>query len=141
MPRYKNETDGPIWFGGIGFQPGEERSVNIFLPYAMLGLTKVSDEPLVTSPVLLCQSVTIEAGVSQTIDIPWGSDRISISAYARAGESATLKLGDSTIGIPIDDSSGGYVSPQGGYRWVKVNKLTLESEAGATVQLLVEGVA
>jgi hypothetical protein len=51
-----------------------------------------------------------------------------------------LKLGDSTIGIPIDDSSGGYVSPQGGHRWVKVNKLTLESEAGATVQILVEGV-
>ncbi len=107
MPKYRNGTERPIVFGGVSYQPGETKSVNIFLPYAELGLTKVSDDPAVPSPVLVCKEVEIAAGVPETIDIPWGADRVSVSAVSLSGE-AILKLGDDDIGIPLDDFSGGY---------------------------------
>lgn len=140
MPKYRNGTERPIVFGGVSYKPGETKSVNIFLPYTELGLTKVSDDPAVPSPVLVCEEVEIVAGETETIEIPWGADRISVSAVSVAGQ-AILKLGDDDIGIPLDDYSGGYASPPGGHRWSRVARISLESEAGATVSVLVEGVA
>jgi len=141
MPRYRNDTERAILFGGVNFQPGEAKSVNMFLPFAELGLTKVSDQPAVPSPVLLFEEVVLEAGVPQGLDIPWGADTIVISATPKPGESATMKIGDGAAEIPLNDDCGGYVSPPGGHKWTKAAKVTLESEAGATVYVLAEGVA
>lgn len=141
MPTYKNDTANVIVFDGVKWNPGEEKAVTFFAPYAELGLTKTSDEPTVTSPVLYCDVVTLEAGVPQTIEVPWGAERIYISAYAGAGESATIAIGAADApAIPLDDTNGGYVTPEMGFEWKKASKITLASEAGATVHLLVEGV-
>jgi hypothetical protein len=140
MPTYKNETNGVIVFGGVKWNPGEERAVNIYVPYSTLGLTKTSDSPSVASPVLYCQAVTLEAGVPQTIEVPWGADYISISAHVESGQTATMTIGDTGPNIIINDAAGKYISPQGGFKWTKASKITLSSDAGATVYLLVEGV-
>lgn len=141
MPKYRNGTERPIIFGGVTFQPGEAKSVNVFLPYTELGLTKISDEPAVPSPIMLSEKVELDPGVPQTLNIPWGADRVSVSAFVEEEGEASLKLGDGAEGIPLNASSGGYISPPNGHKWSKTAKVILESEDGAIVHILVEGVA
>ena len=108
----------------------------------------VNEEPIDVSlpnpdeyeSVLLYQEVSLLDGVAQTISIPSGANKIQISAYVDTGETATIKLGESTIGIPLNDTSGGYVSPSNGILYSKVNQVVVESTGDATLYLLVEGV-
>ena len=137
MPTYKNENAFPVYWRNMLWNPGETKAVsNGKVPYdERLSLTKISDEPKVSSPVLVSEDVTLVAGVAQTKVIPY-SPRIVVSAVAISG-TASIFIGDSEDGITLDAHTGleGTV-----YEWSSVGSIGLVSTAGATVRLLVEGV-
>jgi len=108
MPKYRNATERPIIFGGVTFQPGEAKSVNVFLPYAELGLTKISDEPAVPSPILMSEKVELDPGVPQTLNIPWGGRE---SAGDGSMRYTLTELGDGITKIEMDFADEGVVGP------------------------------
>ena len=105
MPTYKNNTASQIYWRNILWEPGESRSLTIYVPATDLGLTETTATPAVASPVLLSEDVTLVAGVAQTKAIPY-SARVQISAMATTG-TATLTMG--TKEVPLD-ASADYVS-------------------------------
>lgn len=133
MPTYKNNTASQVYWRNTLWEPGEIRALAFYVPHADLGLTETAATPAVASPVLVSEDITLVAGVSQTIAIPY-SARVQISAMATTG-AATLSIGAKEIPL---DSSADYVSTV--LPWDKVASIGLISTAGATVRLLVEGV-
>ncbi len=137
MPTYKNENAFQVYWRNISWSPGETKVLSSMkVPYdGELALTKISDEPKVQSPVLVSEDVVIVAGVAQLKAIPYNA-RIIISASSISGE-ASIFIGDSEDAITLDS----HTALEGAvYDWSKVASLKLESTAGATVRLLVEGV-
>ena len=102
------QRSGPLFLGGVTFQPGEAKSVNVFLPYAELGLTKISDEPAVPSPILMSEKVELDPGVPQTLNIPWGGRE---SAGDGSMRYTLTELGDGITKIEMDFADEGVVGP------------------------------
>lgn len=147
MPTYKNENtynsksftkpDG----GVLVVQPGKTVELNFAVPYADLGLTEVdASSPAIHDKVLVSNSYTLEAVGSQDIAIPFTNRRFSISVVAGSGEIAVLKKAGSTKGIPINDTTGGYMSPEKGEIWAECSSINISSTDGATVTVIVEEV-
>lgn len=133
MPTYKNNNAYPIMWESASWKPEEEKITSEFLPSA-IGLTKTSDDPAPPSPILLSQNYTLEAETPQTVAVPY-SRRVKISAQTEGDGTATLAIGGKSI--PLTQFVG-WSSVE--LDWGTLGNLTLESAAGATVQLLVEAV-
>lgn len=134
MPTYKNNTTRSIYYGATSWLPGGERRVAHYIPSAS-GLTLVGDDPVPVSPILVSCMVTLAAATPQYIEVPF-STRVKISAQTVGdSETASITIGGASI----------ILSPMIGWEsvsipWEVLGVLTLESVAGATVQLLVEAV-
>jgi len=134
MPIYKNNTARTIHWKGLSWGPGGERRVAHYIPSAS-GLTLVGDDPVPVSPILVSRMVTLAAATPQYIEVPF-SNRVKISAQT-VGDSETASITIGGVSIIL--------SPMVGWEsvsipWEVLGVLTLESDAGATVQLLVEAV-
>lgn len=133
MPVYKNNNLYPVTWGNISWKPGEEKITAEFLP-SQIGLTKTDNVPTPPSPILVSQTITLEAETPQTVEVPY-SRRVKISAQTEGKGAATLTIGGKTI--PLTPLIG-WTSTE--IEWGTLGDLSLESVAGATVYLLIERV-
>ncbi len=133
MPTYKNAGVTQIYWRNKLWEPGESLALDFYVPHTDLGLTLTASTPAVSPPVLLSEDITLAAGVAQTKAIPY-APRIVVSMVALTG-TTVLTIGTKTLTLDANADYTSTVLP-----WDKVASLKLESTAGATVRLLVEGV-
>lgn len=133
MPTYKNDTGSIITRGHIVWQPGETKVFPSFLP-SQVGLSVVDDEPIPPSPVLFSEVVALEANGSITLDLPYSSV-IKISSQIVGKGEASIWIGGKEI---LLTQFVGWESVP--LHWGSVGSVGLTSEAGASVQVLVEAV-
>jgi hypothetical protein len=134
MPTYKNNNAYPVMWGSTTWKPGEEKITSEFLP-SQIGLTKTDNAPVPPSPILVSQTLTLEAATPQTVEVPY-SRRVKISVQTEGEGAASITIGGKTIPLT---AMIGWASTE--LEWSTLGDLTLESAAGATVYLLIERVA
>ena len=95
MPTYSNGTTHLITWQATAWAPGETRALPFFVPHSDLGLTLDSASPAPVGPILLSEAaLTLTAGASQTLDIPY-ADRYALSVVSVSGSAdVTLGSGD-----------------------------------------------
>lgn len=133
MPTYKNNTTHPVCYGRTVWQPGDEKRTAVFIP-SHVGLTLTDAEPVPPSPILVSENIVLEAATPQTVAVPY-APKVRISAQTVGDTTATISIGGESITL---SKLVGWESVD--LNWDTLGALTLVSEAGATVQLLVEAV-
>ncbi|MDR1209954.1 MAG: hypothetical protein LBK41_06540 [Clostridiales bacterium] len=127
MPTYRNDSGLRRVISGNGdaatlvFDPGESKPASFYIPGG-LGLTLISSEPPVASPVLAAKTLTDE-----TFDIPY-SGRIVVSVIGVSG--ATAYFADDTEGVAVPDG-GAYVLSGA---WYEIGKVRVEGTADIVVE-------
>ena len=134
MPRYKNsEEQNPVRWRGITWESGQERDVPLFCP-SHLGLTKVSDAPLVPGVVLLAEDVVVPAGGSVRKTIPPSlSGWMWLAVYPLSG-SGSFSLGDGAAAIPVSTSSWW----AGDVCWGRAESICILSDDGGVFRVVAE---
>jgi hypothetical protein len=133
MPTYKNNTTRSICYGRMFWQPEDEKRTAVFIP-SHVGLTLTDAEPVPPSPILISENIVLEAATPQTVTVPY-APKVRISAQTVGDATATISIGGESITL---SKLVGWESVD--LNWDTLGALTLASEAGATVQLLVEAV-
>lgn len=104
MPTYRNDKEAPVYWGTDAWAPGEIRALSRFVPHEMLGLTRMSDEPVVPDPILLSQDLAFPGAGSQTVVVPEDQDAFSATFVALEG-SVEVRC-NTTSGNPVRIDAG-----------------------------------
>lgn len=134
MPKYKNNTAAPIVWGRFYFEPGQELTVNVYIPTDKTGLTLVAATPAPKSQLLLFESYTLAAGGSQTVDIPY-CNKFALGVLTANSGQATVTIGG--ISADIGESFGLSLDS---LLWERNAVMTITSTAGATINVVVSEV-
>ena len=136
MPTYRNETGRRVTHCDMNYmewRPGEEKSLPFFVPHEKLGLTVVSDEPLVEKHV---HDWTAELTPNDplTVKLPY-HEAFELSIHAASG-SADVYIGDSAEPVTVNEMESHFSSAA--YTYAKCPRLRLVSEEGAEIRIKVE---
>jgi hypothetical protein len=116
MPTYRNTQSNSVTYNEQRFIPGKDIPVGFFVP-PELGFVKVSDEPVIRSPLLWSGTLT-----DTTFYIP-AAGKITISSVTDT--TCKIFVADDTQGTLITSAYGDNTTAQ----WSRIGKIRVEGSA------------